>query len=67
MYPGAARGIRIVHDDRDRLGPFGNPAPRELRDTSSLLHECWAGIELPCVNALLVISIATVVSLTYGW
>jgi hypothetical protein len=50
-----------------RLGAFGNPAPRELRDTSSLLHECWAGIELPCVNALLVISIATVVSLTYGW
>jgi hypothetical protein len=49
------------------LVPSGIPLHESFGDTSSLSHEYWAGIELPCVNALLVISIATVVSLTYGW
>ena len=49
------------------LVPSGIPLHESFGDTSSLSHEYWAGIELPCVNALLVISIATVVSLISGW
>lgn len=49
------------------LVPSGIPLHESFGDTSSLSHKCWAGIELLCVNALLVISIATLVSLTYGW